>query len=233
MSKVVGVIGGMGPAATVEFMARVQTATPAKRDQDHLRLIVDCNPVVLDRNAAIAGAGPSPGPILAAMARGLELAGAEFLVMPCNAAHAFAGDIAAATDIPFVDLIETACAAALARGASRVGVLAADGCLQAGLYQRGLAERGAKTVVGSAQEQAEFMTLLYEIKAGARGGSPKERMRALAQGLVGAGADLILAGCTEIGLVLAPEDVEVPLIDTLDVLAQRTVAVALEPAASP
>ena len=91
MSRPVGVIGGMGPAATVHFMGRVLALNPARSDQDHVRLIVDNNGAVPDRNAAIRGEGPSPGPVLAAMARGLQAAGARVLVMPCNTAHAFAG----------------------------------------------------------------------------------------------------------------------------------------------
>ncbi len=82
--RTIGVIGGMGPAATLQFIARVQALTPAARDQDHVRLLVDCNPAVPDRNAAVAGSGAAPGPILAQMALGLERAGAEVLVLPAR-----------------------------------------------------------------------------------------------------------------------------------------------------
>jgi aspartate racemase len=216
----------MGPAATVHFMGRVLELTPAASDQDHLRLIVDNNSGVLDRNAAIAGSGPSPAPVLVAMARGLERAGAEMLVMPCNTAHAFAGAIVAASDLPFVDLIEAASDEAVAHKASRVGVLAADGCLQAGLYQHAFARRHVAPVLLEPRDQARFMALLYAIKAGGRGADVRSGMKALAEELVAAGAQALVAGCTEVPLVLGAEDVSVPLTDSLDALARATIAAA-------
>ena len=86
--KTVGIIGGMGPAATIDFVQRLRRLTPARVDQDHLRLLIDDNPTLPNRNAALAGLGPSPGLQIAGMARGLERAGADFIVMPCNTAHA-------------------------------------------------------------------------------------------------------------------------------------------------
>jgi aspartate racemase len=225
--RIVGVIGGMGPAATVHFMSRVLDLTPAASDQDHLRLIVDNNGGVLDRNAAVGGAGPSPAPVLVAMARGLERAGAEMLVMPCNTAHAFAGAIRAASDLPFVDLIEAASDEAMAHRASRVGVLAADGCLQAGLYQHALQHRHVTPVFLEPRAQAEFMSLLHAIKAGDRGPGVRAGMKDLAGALVAAGAQALVAGCTEVPLVLGPHDVAVPLTDSIDALARATIAAAI------
>jgi aspartate racemase len=225
MSLTVGVIGGMGPAATTQFIVRVQALTPAKRDQDHLRLIVDCNPNVPDRNAVSAG-GESPAQVLGGMAAGLERAGAQILAMPCNAAHAYAPDIEAAVSIPFINLIEAVCDATLADGATTVGVMAADACLEAGLYQDAFARRGVNVLLNSEAERAEFMTLLYRIKAGDTGAAVRSRMRQMAQALVAQGAQAIVAGCTEIPLVLAADDLDVPFADSIEVLARRTIAQA-------
>jgi aspartate racemase len=224
--RIVGVIGGMGPAATVHFMGRVLDLTPAVSDQDHLRLIVDNNGGVLDRHAAIGGVGPSPAPVLVEMARGLQRAGAEMLVMPCNTAHAFAGAIRAASDLPFVDLIEAASDEAVAHGVARVGVLAADGCLQAGLYQHALHHRHVDPVFLAPRDQSRFMALLHAIKSGDRGPEVREGMKTLAEALVEAGAQALVAGCTEVPLVLGPADVRVPLTDSIDALARATVAAA-------
>ncbi len=227
MSKrTVGVIGGMGPAATVHFLARLLALTPASRDQDHLRLLVDCNPNVPDRNAAVRGEGPSPGPTLAAMARGLEAAGAELLVMPCNAAHEFAEAITSATRLPFINLIDTACAEATALGPRSVGVLAADGALAAGLYQDALVQRAIAPILLAPPEQAQFMELLYEVKAGRTDENARARMGALAEVLQSQGAEVLIAGCTEVPLVLTADDVAIPLVDSVDALARRTIAVA-------
>jgi len=227
----VGVIGGMGPAATVHFMARVLALTPAKREQDHLRLLVDCNPRVPDRNDALRDGGPSPESVLAAMARGLECAGAELLVMPCNTAHAFAGAITAATSLPFINLIEAASDAAVAARPGAVGVLAADGCLEAGLYQEAFARRGAPLIACEPDAQRRFMELLYQIKSGDTGDGVRAAMRALAEGLIARGAEVVVAGCTEVPLALGYGDIAVPLIDSIDVLALRTIAQALRPRA--
>ena len=223
----VGVIGGMGPAATVHFMSRILALTPAVRDEDHLRLIVDCNPKVPNRNEAVKAAGPSPAETLARMARGLHRAGAEVLVMPCNAAHAFAGAIAAATPLPFIDLFEATADEALALGRGPVGVLAADGALAAGLYQAAFARRGMGVILRDAVGQRLFMELIYRIKAGEVGPGARAEMRRHSDALARAGARVLVAGCTEIPLVLSPADIDIPLVDCVDALARRTIATAL------
>jgi aspartate racemase len=225
----VGVIGGLGPGATLDFFARVLKATPAVVDQDHIRLIIDNNPAVPDRNAGIAGTGPSPGPWLAEMARGLERAGADFLVMPCNAAHAFEAEIRAATSLPFISLIgETVRAVkATAPKARRAGLLAIRGTVQSGVYADALAAEGVETLSLQGEAMDRFMALVGRIKAGDTGEVVRLGMRALAAEQVAAGAEVLIAGCTEVPIVLDANDVSVPLISTTDVLVARTVAIAL------
>ena len=231
MSRTVGVIGGMGPAATVDFLHRLLAATPAERDQDHLRVLVDNNPKLPNRNAAIAGAAPSPAPELAAMARGLQAQGADFLVMPCNTAHAFAEAITDAVHIPLLSLIDAGAdaAAASASAARSVGLLAADGCLDAGLYQDALASRGLTAVVLDRAERDRFMATVYRIKAGDLGPQVRAEMQALADRLGSRGAEVVLAACTEVPLVLGRGDTALPLVDATDALVARTVAYAVGP----
>ncbi len=228
-SKTVGVLGGLGPAATLDFYAKVIALTPAARDQDHLHLIIDSNPAVPNRNEAVAGTGPSPGPALVAMAERLERAGADFLVMVCNAAHAYQGDIEAAVSVPFVSIIKETCDAAVRKvpGLKKVGVLGSSGCLDAGLYQTAFAERGVRAIVPEGADREIFMTLLYRIKAGDKGADVQDTMRALAESLIGEGAQAIVAGCTEVPLVLSRDSLPCPLINSTDVLAERTVYYAL------
>ncbi|MFL0415316.1 amino acid racemase [uncultured Sphingomonas sp.] len=225
----VGVLGGMGPAATIDFMAKVlrHSQGVAAREQDIVRLIVDSNPSLPDRNAAVAGTGPSPAPGLAAMALGLERAGAQLLVMPCNAAHAFADAVINETPLPFLHLIEET-VAAVARAypeARRIGVLAVNGAVQARLYERALEPRGLEPVVPTNAERAAFMEGVWKIKAGDLAFG-RRALLTTAEQLIARGADVIIAGCTEVPLVLGPGDVTVPLIDSTDVLARRTVEVA-------
>jgi aspartate racemase len=211
----------MGPAATLDFMQRVQALRSGGRDQDHVRLIVDLNPGLPDRNAAIAGTGVSPGPALAQMARGLERAGAQVLAMPCNTAHAFAGEIRAATTLPFLDMVEATADVAAGHGTRRAGVLATSGCLEAGLYQRTLRARGIEAVIPEGALRARFMDVVYRIK---QGETPADEMRAIADALVAMGADVVIAACTEVPLVL--ETAGVPLINSTQILAERTVEAA-------
>lgn len=213
----------MGPAATFDFCARLTAAMPATRDQDHPRILVDCDPRVPDRNAAQRGEGPSPGAYLAAMARGLRAAGAEVLAMPCNTAHAYRAEIEAAAPGPFVDIIAATTEVALRGGAARVGVLAVDGCLGAGLYQDALVARGARPILLDAPAQAAFMQTVYRIKAGHRGAGERAAMTGFVAALLDAGAAALVAGCTEVGLVLTQADVEAPLVDSLDALVAATI----------
>jgi aspartate racemase len=226
--KVVGVIGGLGPAATLDFFDRVLKATPAARDQDHLRLIIDNNPLVPDRNAAIAGTGPSAGPALADMARGLERAGAEFLVMPCNAAHAFQSDIEAATSLPFVSLIDETVreAARVAPRAKRVAILGAPGTLRAGIYNKAFAAAGVDTLAPEGELLNRLIAAILRVKVGDMGVETRAAMRAVAMEMAALGCDAVCAACTEVPIVLDQGDIDVPLISSTDALVARTVSIA-------
>jgi aspartate racemase len=228
VTKTIGVLGGMGPEATLDFFAKVLAHERAERDQEHLRLLIDNNPAVPNRNEAVAGTGPSPAPVLAEMARGLERAGAEFLVMACNAAHAFQREVEAAVAIPFLSIIEVTAEAALERvpGVRAVGVLGSSGCLDAGLYQTAFSRRGVTAPVPEGEARARFMTLLYRIKGGDKGEAVRRGMLELADGLAQAGAEAIVAGCTEVPLVLGENDLTLPLLDSSDALAAAAVACA-------
>lgn len=222
MSLILGVLGGMGPAATLDFLARLQAYTPATRDQDHIRVLMDLNPQVPDRNVQGSGAGP----VLAEMAGGLAGGGAEVLAMPCNTAHAHADLIVRASGLPLIDMIGGAAKAAADTGARRVGVLGTKGALK--LYREYLAAQGLGLVALPADRQEAFMALLYRIKAGEISREARAEMAGLARELVAEGAETLIAGCTEAPLVLGPADTQAPLIDAGDLLARRCVAVCLE-----
>lgn len=225
MNRTVGVLGGMGPDATADFMSRVIRATPAEKDQDHLRMLVDNNPHVPNRQEALLRGGEDPGPTLAAMARGLEAAGADFLVMPCNTAHAFAHAITEAVDIPLVSIIDATVDAC--GDAGMIGVLATDGCIASGVFQEALADRGRVAVLPDDVEMDALMSLIRRIKAGDTDPDVVAGMRAIAEALAVRGAEVIVAGCTEIPLVLDQGMLDVPLVSSTDALARATVAFAL------
>jgi aspartate racemase len=227
--RLAGVLGGMGPDATVDFMAKVIAVTPAARDQDHVRMLVDHNPRVPSRQLAILADGENPGPVLAAMAARLEASGADFLVIPCNTAHVFQDDILAATRIPLISIVDVSVAATRteAANASAIGLLATNGCLHAGIYQEALEAAGRSSILPTASELDDLMTLIKSIKAGRTGARVATAMGELAKALSGRGAQAIIAGCTEIPLVLDDAALDVPLISSTDALAVKTVRLAL------
>jgi aspartate racemase len=220
-SLTLGLLGGMGPAATLDFLTKLQAFTPANSDQDHIRVIADINPKVPDRNVPGSGAGP----ILAEMAGALRGAGADVLAIACNTAHAHADLIQRASGLPLIDMIETGAQAARDTGARRAGVLGTKGALR--LYREYLAAQAMGMVTLDPVRQDDFMATLYKIKAGDVGAAVRREMAGYAHDLIGGGAEAIIAGCTEVPLVLAPGDLRVPLIDPGELLAKRCVAVCL------
>ena len=224
--KVPGVLGGMGPEATVDFMTKVIALTPGDKDQDHIHMLVDHNPTVPNRQDAILGNGEDPTPALAAMARRLEAAGADFLVIPCNTAHVFEQAIIDAVDIPLVSIIDETINA-IPDDCTAVGLLATGGCLRAGVYQRALEARGIETIEPTAAELSELMRAVTAIKAGEGDAATASTLRSLAEALVARGAGTVIAGCTEIPLALKPSMLDVPLLSSTDILAQKTVQLAL------
>jgi aspartate racemase len=212
MGKVLGVLGGMGPAATVAFLARVQALTPAEVDEDHIRVIADINPQVPNRHTQPEAAGRTLGE----MARALKTAGAEILAMPCNTAHAHAEAIRAA-GLPFIDMVAETTKTAGATGARRIGVLATPG--GEALYAAALAAQRLTLVAPAPADRERFMRVVFGVKAGDVGAGQRAAMRELAQALIAAGAEAVIGGCTEVPLLLQAAEVSVPLIDSAEVLA--------------
>lgn len=223
--KIVGVLGGMGPDATVDFMATVIAMTDAKVDQDHVHLLVDHNPQVPDRQAALRGDDAGVRKALVDMARRLQAAGADALVMPCNTAHVFVADLLAAVSVPFFDIIE-ATVSSLDDAARAVGVLATSACIESAIYQDALSHSGRRTVLPDEDDQRQLMQLIFDVKSGDRGPERRRDIAAIAKRLTASGAQAVIAGCTEIPLVLRPADVDVPCVSSTAALAERTIAFA-------
>ena len=224
MTKILGVIGGMGPAATVAFLERVQALTPAQGDADHIRVVMDLNPQVPDRNVRPGEAEAELG----RMAAGLAAAGAEVIAMPCNTAHAQAGAIravCAAQGLGFIDMIAATADAAVASGAKRIGVLATPGGER--LYTDALAARGVEAVLLDGTDREAFMARVYGVKRGDVGEAARAGMLRLAQVLAKAGAEALIAGCTEVPLLLRADAAPVPVTDSAEVLAQACVGACL------
>lgn len=220
----VGVLGGMGPLATADFYTKLVRLTPARTDQDHLHVIIDSNPHIPDRTAAVLAGGPDPAPALAASARRLVQAGAELIAVPCNSAHAFLEEIREAAGVPVLDMMEEVAAVVAARTPrpDAVGLLATSGTLASRLYHRPLAERGIGVLEPDPDEQQRLMAAIYAVKAGDLGEAVRGTVRQVALSLHARGAPLLVLGCTELPLVLDPGTVPVPVVDATEVLARAT-----------
>jgi len=224
-ATIVGILGGMGPAATADFYLKLINATPAEKDQDHIRTVIWSDPTVPDRSAALIGGGEDPTPYLVRGAHRLADCGASFIVIPCNTAHAFRVAIEQATGVPVLDMI-AATASALGTGVptpSAVGVLATDGTLSTGLYREALTAEGYRSIEPDSEVQLRLMDALASIKAGDVGRQTQTGLGQAANHLVGRGADVLIAGCTEVVLGLRSDCVSVPVIDPAQVLAELIV----------
>lgn len=228
--RTVGVLGGMGPLATVDLYRKIIEATPAQRDQDHLHVIIDADPTVPDRTEALLQGQTDPTPWLIAGAKRLAGAGADFIVMPCNTAHAFLREVEPAVSIPFINMItETAkVVAQMLPSGGQAGVLATAGTVAAGLYQAALEAVGIDVLIPSADGQAKVNRAIAAVKAGDLGPETVAAAVSAAEELTERGAGVLLAACTELPLILHPDAVAVPLVDPTDVLARAAVQAALE-----
>lgn len=228
--KMIGIIGGMGPEATVNFMSQIIALTPATIDQDHIRMMVESNPKIPSRQSSMRGEGEDPGAAIAAVARRLQDAGADFIVMPCNLAHAWQRDIEAAVDIPFISIVDVTVSDAVDRSAedSPVGLMTTPGCFAAGLYQQALADADRIVVTQTPDELEETMSLVYRIKSSDTSAEVAAGLKALADRLLVRGAKVIVAACTEFPLVLDASMFPVAYISPTDALARKAVSLALE-----
>lgn len=224
--RIVGVLGGMGPEATVEFLERIIGFTQAQCDQDHIRVLIDNNPKIPDRTTAILAGGEDPLPLMIAAAKGLEGSGADFIVIPCNTAHHWLPQLRQAVSIPFVDMIRETVHAVCSNDPpiTMVGLLATTGTISTGLYQQALEEKGISIAIPAAEEQDEVMDSIKRIKAGQHG--VRGQLIPIVNRLIALGAKGLILGCTELSLVISEDDITSPLFDPLSVLAQHSVSLA-------
>ncbi len=229
-TRTIGILGGMGPAATADFYQKLVALTPGQRDQDHPKAIIFSNPQVPDRTAAIFGRGPDPTPVLIAGAALLVRAGADFIAIPCVTAHHFYVALQAATPVPILHIVgETADAVVAEQPAVHsVGLLATTGTLHARLFESCFEPRGVRVVTPEPDiQEANVMPAIYGVKTGEPLETPRRRIREAAEHLRGRGAEAIIAGCTEVPLILTPADLPVPLVDPTWLLARAAVRRAL------
>ena len=206
MLKTIGIIGGMGPAATVDLMSRIISMTDASCDQEHIPMIVDSNTRIPDRTGAILGLCESPVPEMLASAKRLEAAGADFIIIACNTAHYFVPEIKDKIGIPILEMPDETAKLLKLNGIDKAAVLATDGTLESGVYGHTLERYGIQTVYPNEEQQKLVMSLIYDfIKKGVTDISelPCDEIRNLVGDLGKQGAEVLLLACTELPIAFS------------------------------
>ena len=223
--RLVGVLGGMGPAATADFYLKLIESCPATDDQQHVPVIIWGDPSTPDRSQALLGLGENPTPWLRRGVEHLRDAGAEVIVVPCNTAHAFIERAMDGLGLPLIHMIDEAAAslAASLPTPTRVGLLATDGTIHAGLYQNALRLRGVHVVVPTRAGQLHAMEGIRSVKAGNLEAG-RAALEHAAVDLMAQGVEAIIAGCTEVPLGLAGSNIGVRVYDPTQILVDRLVA---------
>jgi aspartate racemase len=226
--RTIGILGGMGPEATILLQRKVMDAVPARDDSDHSPLLIDMNPQVPSRIAhLIEGHGIDPGPTLAQMAVGLQHAGCAALAMPCNTAHHYAPAITDAAHIPFLNMIDLAADHALrtvGKGGC-VGVLASPAVRTTGLFERALDAHQISVLWP--EQDAAMLAAIKRIKAEGPVAAARSALLAASSELADARADLQFIACSEFSLIADSVAPTVSAVDTVDLLAQAIVAFSL------
>ena len=224
--RMLGVLGGMGPLASAEFMRRLTLLTPADCDQDHIPAVLWSDPRVPDRTAARIAGGEDPLPALLRGISGLEAAGCGAVAIPCNTAHGWFEGMQAATPMPILHIVDAAAdeLARLGVASGPVGVMGTAGTLAMRLYQQRLEARGYACLVPTEAEMATLVTpAIAQVKANDVAGSYAPLAEAATR-LVAGGAQAVVLGCTEIPLgIAAGPALPFPVCDTLDALARAAI----------
>lgn len=229
--KVLGIVGGMGSVATAHLFQRLVALTPARTDQDYVEVVLHNNNRVPDRTRALLGTGPDARQELLRSCRLLDAAGVDVIIIACLTSHAFLDDLIPATRARIIDAVAETARFCRREWPDRrcAGVLATTGSLLSGIFHRAFTQEGLTIIqFDDADQEHFFMEPVYAewgVKAGHTTGLARERLVAAGRELASRGAEMVIAGCTEVPVVVHPDDLSVPLVDVTDVLVRRAIAV--------
>lgn len=196
--KTIGILGGMGPLATVDLFEKIVLATKAEKDQDHIPILIDNKPQIADRTQAILNQGPSPYKELLAGAKGLEKMGAGLLAIACNTSHYYYQDLTRELEIPILHM-QKIVAKKIGQGPyKKPAILATKGALEVGLYQKALDQEGVDYLLPNQDQENIIQDLIYQAIKSKNFNYPQEAIQGVFQDLQDQGADSFILGCTEL-----------------------------------
>jgi len=225
--KTIGIIGGMGPLATVHLFERIVLKTKAQKDQEHIHVLVDSNTNIPDRTKAILGQGEDPTKEIIISAKKLESSGADFLIMPCNTAHYFIDKIVSNISIPMINMLDETVSYAYDKFGKEavVGILATDGTIESKIYENCFAKKGIKTIVPK-YKQKDVMKFIYDvIKSSKFEEGPSILFEAVDE-LKEMGATAMLLGCTELSSADYIYKFGDNFINPIEILAHKSILYA-------
>lgn len=228
MSKTIGILGGMGPEATAYMFELIIKNTQVEKDQDHIPVLIFSNPKIPPRTDAIFKKAPDPSPLLVDGANILKQAGADFIIMPCLTAHHFLSRITSQLPLPFLSLVEESLNWTLKEipWIKKAGLISSTGTLESGIFHETFTRESIQVITPEKDEQKQVMEAIFGargIKAGFTSGPPQKTIVHTAQRLIQRGAEAVIAGCTEIPLVLKPSALSVPLIEPMKITARASI----------
>ena len=226
MKKILGIIGGMGPAATCDLMEKIIALTDAHCDQEHIHILTDVNTNIPDRTAAILRGGADPLPEMAASGKRLAAMGAEFLIMPCNTAHYFYDRLCAELPVPVLHMPRLTAAVLREAGVKKAGVLATDGTVQSGIYAEALRAEGIEPVYPEPAHQRQVMRLIYEGVKARQVPLRDIPVAEILDALRAQGVEKFLLACTELPLAFQELGITEDCLDPTRVLAFSAVRYA-------
>ena len=223
MPQTLGILGGLGPMATVYFYDMLVRHTKATCDQDHLDVIISSRASTPDRTSYILGQSTeNPFDIMARDAQRLVTFGADVLAIPCNTAHYFYDRLNETISVPILNMVEETVLEAKARGCCRVGILATSGTVQTGTYSRMCERHGLEFVCPDESRQQDLMNVIYgDIKQGKR--PDMARFFAVADSLKRQGCTRVILGCTELSIIKKDEKLDAFYLDSMSVLAKNAI----------
>jgi len=223
MKQKLGIIGGLGPMASAQFMAQVTSMTDAKTDQQHIETVLYSRPATPDRTAFLTGqSDDTPLPMLLESAKALESFGCGVLVMPCMTAYSFYEPLCAELYAELINPITESAQLLKARGIRKAGIMATDGTMKVGLFQQALMEADITPIVPDAANQREVMHMIYEeVKSGKP--ADLERFHAVTHSMRVQGAECIILGCTELSVIKQQQEIGGGFLDAMEVLSARAI----------
>ncbi|MDF2822005.1 MAG: hypothetical protein K0R15_2453 [Clostridiales bacterium] len=221
--KRLGILGGLGPLATVYFCEMLIKMTDANTDQEHIDMIINSHASVPDRTAYILGkSSENPLPVLIEDAKQLEVLGVDFLAMPCNTAHYFYQELSRTVNTPFVDMVGETVQFIKSSGVKCVGILATDGTISGKHYQKECMKHGVNYSIPSEPSQKALMSIIYDnIKAGKP--VDMESFNKVINEMKTKGCDAVILGCTELSIIKKDYHLDSYYVDSLEMLAISTI----------